>query len=81
MIPTLIVISLSQLAIQSPFSPNQEAHQALYKSNSYIYIYIYIYTRVMSYLPFIFECDITFKITITLKFNNGSFEPATIIFF
>jgi hypothetical protein len=34
---------ISQLAIQSPFSPNQEARQALYKSNSYIYIYIYIY--------------------------------------
>jgi hypothetical protein len=30
---------ISQLAIQSSFSPNQEARKALFKSSSYIYIH------------------------------------------
>jgi hypothetical protein len=40
-----------------------------------------MYIRIMLNPPFIYKCDMTFKITIGLKFNNDSFEPATIIFF
>jgi len=45
-----------------------------------VHIYIYTHTRVMLYHLFISNCDMIFKITIGLKFNNNSFKLQLLFF-